>query len=164
MKSLILTFVLAIGTNAFAAVNQFEPAFNLSFFSIGAQSTLPETEAILNGQIMMNSATNQVQLNLHLGDNCKTTICPRFVLAPYQLTLPVVAQSQDACGVATIVAEQDLRSQGGEYMKLEILDHRGDTCMKNAMTIRTVSLTLTEQAANSNEPIVSTMAGLPAQN
>jgi hypothetical protein len=173
MKKLIAILVLSASSyaQAFQALpmndtkGAYVAAYTLNQFNINPQSlAIPNTSNIYAGNIQINMEAKELRLTLFHRSNCpKGAMCIMMIPPPTEIVLPIVHIGSGFCGGHIIVAEQDLRPVDGGLTSLEIVDDNGNLCEPKTGVVKTVEMTLTEQAARSTQNIVSTFTGLPVR-
>lgn len=101
-----------------------EKFFLVSAYVDDAHRTPPEEP--VRGTLSV--AGKFVEIFVIMEINCEPGFfCPAIVASPLYAKLPVTAVTDTSCGNITI-AERDLRSSGGIYEKIKVVDYRNVTC------------------------------------
>lgn len=80
------------------------------------------------GNIALDYVNQSVTLTIQKLSGCKTLICPKNMMMPLVVTVPITSITTDSCGIHTVTAQIDERPVDGGLKQIVILDPSEITC------------------------------------
>jgi hypothetical protein len=150
--------------------NGFVKQYTLDTFKIAPQSEVFAGITPGTGGVYLDEANRTLRIAISPSTNCPpNTNCNHnrealFTL-PFVLDLPVTYIGSPFCGGRVISAENDMRREDGALVKVQVLDENGSACEPgtDGKFVKRVTVTVTEQAARSDQTLTSVLTGFPVQ-